>query len=92
MKLPPIFPPEKPKSTTTTLPTTSTTTTTVNNTESTTNATTTTTTATTTTTVGGMAPVGRKKRSLATSTGYNYINVEVVSYPLTQFSLCSGLI
>lgn len=74
MAYPLIFPTEKPKPKTTTAPTTTTNATTTASSENTTSSTANT---TTNTTSGG-----RKKRSLTMSTGYNYINVEVVNFDL----------
>ena len=82
---PPVFPPEKPKPTTTPAPTTTINTTAAaqSTTASSDNATNSDANETTSTTdnqgSGAQMPIERKKRALPTSTGYNYIEVEVVS-------------
>ena len=89
MRWPPIFPPERPKPTTTPAPTTTANATTeASSGNDTSNATTTAAAATTaapandpTTTESGF---GRKKRQLAVTTGYNYINVDIVRYDIFE--------
>ena len=86
MEYPPIFPSEKPKPTTTAAPTTtasqSTSTAAANDSSS---AASTTSSTSASTATDNPIPGGRKKRSQTISTGYNYINVDVVTFILQQW-------